>query len=321
MKPLGRILWLPVFAAVATFLMVYPLVVGPYLLHLTVGILLAMVLAIAWDLLARTGQVSVGQAGLFGIGAYTAALLHTRAGVAPLASILLGILAAVMVAILLGAVCLRMRGIYFSIATLSFAEALQVLALMNRPLTGGSMGVSLPPLFGGERAGAYYLVLGLAVLAVATAVAVGRSRLHYAFTALRENEDVAGVIGINQTAYKIAAFAISAAFTGAAGGFYAFYITFIDPATTFSLGLSLSAMVMPIFGGLYTVAGPVIGTVLLKAVEEYLRAAVGSGNQIVYGLVLVLVTLFLPRGLVGLWQDRVGRRYFSTRAGRAETAG
>lgn len=290
----------------------FPFLAGPYLVHLAVGVLMTMTVAISWDILARTGQVSVGHAGLFGIGAYGAAILHTRYGIPPLLAILLGALTAIVVALLLGLVCLRMRGIYFSIATLSFAEALQVVALMQRDITGGAMGLSVPPLFGGDRVLAYYLILVVTVAAVATAFYVGQSRLHFAFTAIRDNEDVAGVTGINQTLYKILAFVISAFFTGVAGGFYSYYFTFIDPPTTFGLGLSVSAMVMPIFGGLYTLAGPIIGTILIKGLEEYLRITFARGHFIAYGLVLMLAVLLLPNGLVGLWRSHTARRHQPT---------
>lgn len=289
----------------ALFLIAYPKLVDAYFLHLSVATLLAMIMASSWDILARTGQVSVGQAGLFGIGAYSAALLYQKLHLPPVAGMLAGALLALAVAIGLGYLTLRLRGIYFSITTIAFAEALSVIWLMTPSITGGAMGVSTPPLFGGNREHAYYLVLALFGLVLLVLWLIESSRLNFAFTAIRENEEVANVMGINPTRYKVLAFAISAFFTGFAGGFYSHYNTYIIPYEVFGLGISIACLVMPIFGGLYTILGPIIGTVLIKAIEEYLRVSFSYGHQIAYGLILVVVVLFMPDGLIGLYRKRI----------------
>jgi len=289
----------------AVFLLAYPKLVDAYFLHLTIAIFIAMILASSWDILARTGQVSVGQAGLFGIGAYTAALLYQKMHLHPILGMVAGAAAALLVAIALGYLTLRLRGIYFSITTIAFAEALSVIWLMTPDYTGGAMGVSTPPLFGGNRELAYYLILAILAFIVAVVWFIEASRLNFAFTAIRENEDVANVMGINPTRYKVLAFMISAFFTGFAGGFYSHYNTYIIPYEVFGLGISIACLVMPIFGGLYTIAGPIIGTVLIKVIEEYLRVSIAYGHQIAYGLILVLVVLFMPEGLLGLWKGKI----------------
>jgi branched-chain amino acid transport system permease protein len=167
------------------------------------------------------------------------------------------------------------------------------------------MGVSAPPLFGGNRVLAYYLVLGILGATVAVVWGIQRSRLNFAFTAIRENEEVANVMGVNPTKYKVLAFMISAFFTGFAGGFYSHYNTYIVPYEVFGLGISIACLVMPIFGGLYTIAGPLIGTLLIKVIEEYLRVNISYGHQIGYGLILVIVVLFMPDGLMGLWRKKI----------------
>ncbi|HSR13321.1 MAG TPA: branched-chain amino acid ABC transporter permease, partial [Thermodesulfobacteriota bacterium] len=269
--------------AVAVFLLFYPRLADPYFLHLTVAAFMAMILASSWDILARTGQVSVGQAGLFGIGAYTAALLYKWTHLFPVLGMAAGGIVSVVVAAALGMLTLRLRGIYFSITTIAFAEALSVIWLMTPGFAGGAMGLSTPPLFGGNREMAYYLILGALGAVILTVWMIQNTRLNFAFTAIRENEDVANVMGINPTRYKILAFMISAFFTGFAGGFYSHYNTYIIPYEVFGLGISISCLVMPIFGGLYTISGPIVGTIVIKAIEEYLRVTVSYGHQIAYG--------------------------------------
>ena len=112
-------------------------------------------------------------------------------------------------------------------------------------------------------------------------------------------------MGVNPTKYKVLAFMISAFFTGFAGGFYSHYNTYIVPYEVFGLGISIACLVMPIFGGLYTIAGPLIGTLLIKVIEEYLRVNISYGHQIGYGLILVIVVLFMPDGLMGLWRKKI----------------
>jgi branched-chain amino acid transport system permease protein len=300
--PWTKTIFLPVLGV---FLLWYPKLADAYFLHLTIAAFLAMILASSWDILARTGQVSVGQAGLFGIGAYTAALLYRWIHLFPVLGMAAGGIIAVIVAALLGYLTLRLRGIYFSITTIAFAEALSVIWLMTPDFTGGAMGLSTPPLFGGDRVQAYYLILALLALVVLVVWVIQSTRLNFAFTAIRENQEVADVMGINPTRYKVLAFMISAFFTGFAGGFYSHYNTYIIPYEVFGLGISIACLVMPIFGGLYTIVGPIVGTIVVKAVEEYLRVTVPYGHQIAYGLILVLVVLFMPEGLVGLWRKKI----------------
>ena len=296
--------------ALVIIMLFYPKLVDSYFLHLTVITFLAMIMASSWDILARTGQVSVGQAGLFGIGAYTAALLYQKVHLHPILGMMAGAGLALIVAIGLGYLTLRLRGIYFSITTIAFAEALSVIWLMTPRLTGGAMGISTPPLFGGNREYAYYLILSILAMVIFVVWLIESSRLNFAFTAIRENEEVANVMGINPTRYKVLAFMISAFFTGFAGGFYSHYNTYIIPYEVFGLAISIACLVMPIFGGLYTIAGPIVGAILIKAIEEYLRVTISYGHQIAYGLILVVVVLFLPEGLIGLWKRRIAPLFY-----------
>ncbi len=275
------------------------------MVHLSIVVLMFAILSLSFDILARTGQVSVGHAALFGLGAYFSVLTFSRFGINPIVSIFLGGIFTAVVAAGFGLVTLRIKGIYFSIATICFAETLQVIALMARSVTGGAIGVSVPPLFGGNIVVSYYFALSILVITSLVVYAIGRTRWNFAFTAIREDETLANVLGINPTKYKVLSFALSAFFAGMVGGFYAYYITYIIPYEIFGIGISVACLVMPVFGGLYTIEGPILGAIILKVAEEFLRTTIPYGHMIVYGVILVVAVLYMPTGIVGLIRKRV----------------
>jgi branched-chain amino acid transport system permease protein len=281
-----------------------------YLMFLANIMLMFMTLALSWDVVARTGQLSLAHGAFFGLGAYTVGIAYRSAHLPPIAGLVLAAIVGGVVAIALGVVTLRLRGIYFAIATLAFAEVLRTVALQLPDLTGGNVGISMPPLFDGDRVLSYYLVGSVFALALALSIWVRRSRMRYAVTAIRANETVAAVMGVNVIRTKVALFAASAVFAALAGAFYMPFITHTDPADAFDISRSIAALVFPIFGGLYTTVGPVLGTALLRSLEEYLRVTPPwkDGYQVVYGLVIVVAVLFMPRGLLGLVSERFGRR-------------
>lgn len=280
-----------------------------YLMLLANVMLMFMTLALSWDVVARTGQLSLAHAAFFGIGAYTVAISSRYWSVPPLAGLALGALVGGAVAVTLGAVTLRLRGIYFAIATLAFAEVLRAVALQLADVTGGTVGISMHPLFGGDRVASYYLIAGIFALALALSLAVRWSRLHYAVTAVRDNETIARVIGVDVVRVKVGLFAASATLAALAGAFYMPFITHTDPNDAFDIGRSVAALVFPIFGGLYTTAGPVLGTIVMRSLEEYLRVTPPwkDGYQVLYGLVIVVAVLVMPRGVVGLGGRIAGR--------------
>lgn len=281
-----------------------PFLLGDYGLHLLVLVCMYVTLSSSWNILTLAGQLTLGHAGFFGIGAYTSALLALRLGVPIAAGMVAGALAAAALAAAVGFVCLRLRGVYLAIATLSLVEALRIVVLNLPDYTEGSMGITLPPVFGGARRPAYFAMLVVAVLPVLATVWIKRSKLHVIFGAIREDQGAAEMLGINTTAYKVLAFALSASFAGLAGGFYPHYITYTTPDSAFAIGLSIEAQIMPILGGLYTVAGPVVGAIVLTLAGEYLRTTFGAANLFVYGVVMIVVILCLPDGLVGLARRR-----------------
>ncbi len=310
--------------AVCLVAAIFPLLSGEYTTRVAIGALKYVVLAISFDILARTGNMSVGHAALFGIGAYAAALSNVYFGVPMELGPLVGGLAVLPLAVALGFLTLRMRGAYFSIATLAFAEAMRVLFLYARGVTFGAMGVGVPPIFGGNVVVDYYVILGIVTLSILLVVLLERTGVNYAFSAIRENEDAASVLGVNPTKYKVLAFALSALLAGAAGGFDAGYTTYVYPYEAFSVAISVAAMIMPIFGGLYTIEGPILGAVVIYIAEEVLRGWLPFGYTLVYGLALIVSILYLPRGIVGLLRGMKGRGWIESLgmgAGRGKKLG
>ena len=292
-------------------LALFPAFLGPYSMHMMILVLIYVVIATSWNILVWTHQISLGHAAFFGIGAYTGALIYNAWRLPPYLDMLLGGIVASLSAVVLGAICLRMAPWALAIATLAFAEAMKILVIMLPGLTEGAEGVGIPPLFGGGEAArtkAYYLIFGIACLSVLLAYTLKRSRLYYAFTAIHDDEDAASMLGINPTKYKVVAFTLSAFFVGIVGSFYAHYIAYIDPHAAFNIHISVEAQIMPLMGGLYTVAGPVLGAFILTLLGEYLRITIKTGYLIIYGIILVAVIFFLPQGLVGLAEKRLRKR-------------
>ncbi|MBF6596399.1 MAG: branched-chain amino acid ABC transporter permease [Thermaceae bacterium] len=260
------------------------------------------VLALSWDLLARTGQLSLAQGAFFGLGAYAAGLSAPALGT--IGGLLLGAAVAALSSLLLGLATLRLQGIYFAIATLAFSEVMRTLVL-KAEFTGGATGLPVAPAFGGSWVlGGYYLAAAVLVLGVLTSLWVGRSRLSYAQAAARQGEAVARVLGVAVVRVKLLSFLLSSALAGLAGGVYAMKTLFLSPYDAFGLGRAVEALVIPIFGGLYTTLGPLLGGLLLVALETWLRLEIKDGYLVVYGLILILAILFMPKGLVGLWRAR-----------------
>jgi len=285
-----------------------------YLSILTNALTVA-VLALSWDILARTGQLSLAHAAFYGAGAYTTAILLRTADAPLWLGIPLGGIVAVLLALLLGSVTLRLRGIYFAIATLAFTEVLRaVVQQLPTAVAGGAAGINVEALFrpqftegmerwelGFVRNELYFYVYGgLLLLSALVSLLVARSRLHPAFTAIRTNEEVAAVMGVRPARFKLLTFALSSLLVGLLGAVEAHRIGSVSPDATFGIGTTVLALVTPIFGGLYTTLGPILGAGLLAWLEEGLRRTIEDGYLIGYGVVLVLSILFMPRGVVGL---------------------
>lgn len=303
--PSYRITRFGAFASIGATLAVIGLVVLPfhldgYQLHWAITVLMYVVIALAWDVLARTGQSSFGQVGFFGLGAYGSGLLSTALNMNAVWSIFLSALGVAAVAALCGSLFLRVRGIYFAILTLALAEVFKVLATELSDVTGGPMGLTVPPIFGGDAVKGYLFLLALSAACVIGARILERSKLDFAITAIRSSPEVASAFGVPVKTIRLGIFSLSAMITAVMGGFYAFYTSYINPESVFDTGISVAPVIMCIFGGLYTIAGPIIGAVILTLLQEYLRTMIESGSLVIYGVLLIISIIFMPQGVWGL---------------------
>jgi branched-chain amino acid transport system permease protein len=276
-----------------------------YAQHVLILVLLYVTLGSAWNILGGfAGQLSLGHAAFFGIGAYAAAIIASKSALSPWWAMIAGPIVVLPVALIVGWVCFRLRGPYFTLATIAVGEVVRLVALNWRELTGGAVGVVIrPSIFSGtSKIPYYYTILVIAVATVALCHFISRRKLGYFFLAIREDEETAESIGIDTTRYKLAALAISASLTAAAGAFYANYFLFVDPTIVLPLALSVEIVLMAIIGGLGTVAGPVLGAVLLKLSSEIFRSYFEQANLLIYGALLIIVILFMPGGLMGGFQ-------------------
>lgn len=273
-----------------------------YSQHVLILVLLYITLGSAWNILGGfAGQLSLGHAAFFGIGAYTAAIIASKTGLSPWWAIIAGPVIVLPIAVAIGWLCFRLRGPYFTLSTIAVGEVVRLVALNWTQLTGGAVGVVIrPSIFSGtSKIPYYYIVLILASVTVALCHRLSRRKLGYYLMAIREDQETAESIGIDTTRYKLVALAISATLTAVAGAFYANYFMFVDPTIVLPLALSVEIVLMAIVGGLGTVAGPVLGAVLLKLSSEVFRNEFSRANLLIYGALLVIVILFMPGGLMG----------------------
>jgi branched-chain amino acid transport system permease protein len=276
-----------------------------------VNAVLISVLAIAWNVTGGfCGQMSFGHAALYGTGAYAAAMLQVRLGVNPYLAALVGVAAGAAMGGFIGALAFRygLRGSYFALVTLAFAEVLRILA-SSFEITGAGSGLTLPfkpglaSLQFTDRYAAYAFVLTLCLVALAVTAVIKGSRLGSNMVAVRENEEAAGAIGIDAFRVKVIAMAISGALAGMAGVAYLQIQLFIDAPIAYGSLISVEALLGPIIGGAGTLLGPIVGTVVLHVVGEIVKNGVGGApglNLVFYGIVLLLILRFLPNGLMGL---------------------
>ena len=283
---------------------------NPYVLHMLIMVLMWVVLGQSWNLLGGyTGQVSFGHAAFFGIGAYTAGILVKEGApaAAAWAGLLLGGLTATIAAAVIGWICFRLRGPYFALAVLALAEVLRLTAVNWKALTNGAEGILLIPAFN-TKAYYYWIILGIAVLNFAVIRTVMRSKLGYYFLAIREDQDCAESLGINTTMYKLYSLLISAFFTGVAGAFYLNYMNFIDPGIVFSIhDISIMVILVTMLGGVATYWGPAVGAVLYILVSEIFRVWLKSGHLVFFGVLIIILIIFFPNGIVGMWNERAAR--------------
>lgn len=318
------------FAPIA--LVVVALAAVPLLVHSNVVLnflVVALMIALAgqgWNILGGYGgQYSFGHAIFFGTGVYVTAILQVHYGINAWLAFGTGIIAGAAVGVVVGWLAFRagLRGSYFALVTLAFAEVLRILASVA-PITGAGVGtlVKLDLRFAAlqfeSRAVFYWLILALVAVALIVTYAIERSRFGAWLTAVRENEDAARALGVDAVAVKLAAMVISGAITAAAGCFYVQYFLFVDSHIAYGAWISIEALLTPIIGGAGTIFGPLVGALVVKALGEGALLVTGQApglDLVVFGIVLIAVVGLSPRGIVGL------RAQFAARFGRRRGAG
>lgn len=283
-------------------------------LNLTMMALYGALMAQSWNLLGGYGgQFSFGHALFFGTGAYVQAIAQLQGGLNPWVALPLAVLAAAVVGLFFGALSFRygLKGSYFALVTLAFAEVFRILAL-SVPFTGAGVGLMVPLKAGfanlqfADRRGFVWLALALVVLGLLATTWLRHSRFGAWLQAVRDNEDAARAVGVNLFRVKLGAIGLSGAFMGAAGAFYVQVFQYIDPGIAYGPHTSVEALVAAIVGGLGTLWGPVLGAVALHLLADLTRNLFGALpgiNMVIYGAVLIVIVMFAPRGLLGMGQS------------------
>lgn len=291
------------------------LVQNEFFTNLVIWTFFYATVGLSWNLIGGfAGQLSLGHAAFYGLGSYTSTLLFIHYQVSPWIGMAAGGGVAIIFALIIGFPCFRLRGPFFTLSTIALAEVLRILAIYFKGLTGGSVGIQInaPPslshfLFD-SRVPYLFISLGMLLMILFISLFIERSRLGFSLIALRENADAAEAVGINTAWAKMAALVISAFFTSMTGVFYAQFIHFIEPYSEFSLENSIQFAMIPMVGGMGTSIGPVVGSFILTPLQELSRAWLGGRfvglHWVAYGLTLILVVVFMPQGIVGLFQNR-----------------
>ena len=307
------IAWWVIGAVGLLFLIVPFFVHDPYFLHIFVLVFLFAYLGTAWSVVSMAGQLSLGHAALVGIGGYTSTLLFMELGVTPWLGMCLGAVLCGLVGVLIGYPTFRLRGPYFALTSIAFAEILRIY-VENTEV--GPFGIPLKAAMGllvplkGHAPGVfqfdgkppyYYIAFLMMCAAVGLSFLINRSRFGFYLAAIRSDQDAAEALGIHSTKYKLIAIAVSCMLTAFGGTFYAQYFRYINPERAMGLSMSVEIALVGVVGGWQTVLGPTIGSILLSPSGELVRAYFGGTyaglHLFLYGLLLMVVILFLPNGL------------------------
>lgn len=295
-------------------LMALPLMVqsNDYILQVFTHALLLASLALAWNFLGVSGSISLGHAAFFGVGAYGSALLGLEKGLSPWITIPAAGFLATGLGLMMGLICLRLRGAYFALATLAFVEIPRVVTDNWDALTKGSLGLvgisGLPTLrmgnwhvdFGSSVTASYYLVFVYSLVLLGIVTFVFRSNMGLALQAIREEEVAAEAVGIQTDRYRLFSLMMSAFFTGVSGACYAHLVRYIEPGLVYGLHFSAIPMILAICGGRFTILGPALAAMVLYPVDQFIfHPLLPAGHEVLYGAVLILTVLFMPDGFWG----------------------
>jgi branched-chain amino acid transport system permease protein len=314
----GRISWFEL-ALLAISLTLVVSGIAPSLRDVILLSFLFAGLALAWNIAGGyAGLISFGHSAFFGVGAYTSTILLTRYGISPWIGIWAGAVIAALFGAVLALICARLRGPFFILSTLAFAEVVRIIALNWASLTGGPEGLSIPPMsslsgmvFASKETYAA-LMLGYLVFVYAITKGLEASRYGYYLFAIRDNEDAASAAGVNPLLGRALAMALSAALTGIGGSLFAQYFLYLDPTYVISPELSFQFALLPAVGGLGTAIGPVLGSFLITPLSELLRSYLGNAaaglHLVIYSFGLIIVMLYFPAGLAGALNKLKRRR-------------
>ena len=296
-------LFLSALCLILIVLAIYPIKGTGYGVRFMLQLFMWIALAQSWNLISGlTGYVSFGHIAFFGMGAYTAGILIVKLRWPWLAASLAGGVGAVVLALVIGWPCLRLKGPYFAIAMLGLNEVLRVAVSYFEGLTGGGNGLSLPALYASVP---IYYAMGLVALAVTgLAYVIVTSRFGLRLMTIREDEVAAEAMGIDTFRYKLYAFLLSAVGPGIVGGLAARDQSYIEPISVFPLIMTITMIVMVLFGGKGTIWGPVLGAVLLFTLQEMIWARFIYLHQLLFGAIIITVVLLMPRGILGVLQQK-----------------
>jgi branched-chain amino acid transport system permease protein len=311
----------PVLGVVVAVMLVLPLVIkSSFAVDILIRILLFAFIGSAWNLMGGYAkQLSLGHVAFFGLGAYTSTLLQIDFGISPWIGMVAGGIVGMLASLPIGWLCFRLRGPYFTIATIATAQVLMLIFLKFRNFAWGAEGTTIPNLGHAplmmqfeSKAAYYYIALGLLALALAITAWIERARVGYYLVAIGEDQDAAEAVGVDAARVKREIYMISAFLTALAGTFYTQFIYFIDPQTAFNFSVSIEAALVSIVGGIGTLWGPVIGTVLLETtsalLQSWLGNSIGGVQLTVYSLILMAVILWRPTGIMGYLSEVYARR-------------
>ncbi|MDA7948197.1 MAG: branched-chain amino acid ABC transporter permease [Hyphomicrobiaceae bacterium] len=307
---------------VFALLAVYPFIfTGTFSHHLMIMVFLHAIMAQSWNVVAgMSGQISLGHAVFFGLGAYASALLYIKWGITPWIGLLAGMAISALAAAAIGIPTLRLRGHYFAIATLLFGISVQIV-FQRWDWVGAASGIFMPIVrddpwlvlqFHGSKLPYYYLSFGLCVIAFAVVWDLQRRRLGMRLLAVRDEPEAAASLGIDVAWHKVIAFMISGAMMSTAGTFFAQYVLVVDPDRVFNFEISVLALLMVVLGGIGTLWGPALGAAILVPLSEFTRTwfggTGGTVDLIIYGILILLICIYQPRGLLSIVTERLRRR-------------
>lgn len=302
---------------IAGLLAVLPLIgLSSYWMHILILVIMWSVIGMAWNLLGGyCGQVSFGHAAFFGVGAYTAGILYNKLGISAWWGLPFSIFIVTIFALVIGYICLRLKGPFFALGTLAMGVILRVTAENLTGITEGDLGIMIRERTWIEKTWYFYVILIIALLSFFLVKKVIESKLGYYFVAIREDQDAAESLGINTTLYKTIALSLSAVITGLAGAFYTNYMGYIDPKIVFALhDISIVTIMVVMVGGVATYWGPFVGAIIMVFLAEIIRTIpkLGAAHHTFFGILLIVIIIFLPNGVVGDWPKL--KRLFSRRA-------